>query len=42
MEKADKKFELIREAVNSDGNLLKVTELCKLAKVSRSGYYRWL
>ena len=42
MEKADKRFELIREAVNSDGNLLKVTELCKLAKVSRSGYYRWL
>ena len=42
MEKADKKFELIRDAVTSEGNILKVTELCKLAVVSRSGYYRWL
>lgn len=35
------KFELIHEALCQEGNLLKVTELCELAGVSRSGYYRW-
>lgn len=36
------KFALIREALSLEGNLLSVTELCKTAGVSRSGYYRWL
>lgn len=38
MNKPSCKFELIQEALSQDGNLLKVTELCKIAGVSRSGY----
>ena len=41
MDKPDKKFELIREIVNKEDNVLSVTELCRIAGVSRSGYYRW-
>lgn len=36
------KFELIQKALSQEGNLLSVTELCKTAGVSRSGYYRWI
>ena len=42
MDKPDKKFELIREIVNKEDNVLSVTELCRIAGVSRSGYYRWV
>lgn len=36
------KFNLIHEAVSRDNNLLVIDKLCRLAGVSRSGYYRWI
>jgi transposase InsO family protein len=36
------KFAMIRDATSHDNNLLNITELCKIAGVSRSGYYRWI
>jgi len=36
------KFEIIRDTVSQDNNLLNLSELCKLAGVSRSGYYYWI
>ena len=35
------KFALIREATMRDNNLLKISTMCEIAGVSRSGYYRW-
>lgn len=37
-----KQFELIKETIESPGNLLTVKYLCDAAFVSRSGYYKWL
>jgi len=34
------KFAMVRDARAHDDNLLNITELCKIAGVSRSGYYR--
>ena len=39
--KAEVKFALIEAALLNPNNLLSVTELCKIACVSRSGFYRW-
>lgn len=39
--KAEVKYALIEEAVRDPNNLLCITELCKIACVSRSGFYRW-
>jgi len=39
---AEVKYELIHEAVSHDDNLLNISYLCRLANVSRSGYYAWL
>jgi len=36
------KFAMIKTATAHDNNLLNISELCRLAGVSRSGYYRWL
>ena len=36
------KFAMIKAATAHDNNLLNISELCRLAGVSRSGYYRWL
>ena len=36
------KYALIYEALRGDGNLLNISELCQIARVSRSGYYAWL
>lgn len=36
------KFEIIHEMTKRDNNMLKISELCKIAGVSRSGYYNWL
>ena len=33
------KFALIREATMRDNNLLKISTMCEIAGVSRSGYY---
>ncbi len=35
------KFALIREAALRDNNLLKISRMCEIAAVSRSGYYNW-
>ena len=35
------KFALIREATLRDNNLLKISKMCEIAGVSRSGYYNW-
>ena len=39
---AEVKYSLIREAVRQDDNLLNISALCRIAGVSRSGYYAWL
>ena len=36
------KFAIIRDATMRDNNLLKISKLCEIAGVSRSGYYSWL
>ena len=35
------KYEIIYAAIHKSNNLLSITSLCKLAGVSRSGYYAW-
>ena len=42
MENPSAKFDIIHEILSQNGNLQNVKELCKIAGVSRSGYYRWL
>lgn len=42
MENPSAKFEIIHEIVSQEGNLQNVRELCRIAGVSRSGYYNWL
>ena len=39
---ASVKFQMIYDAVAHDNNLLSITELCRLAGVSHSGYYDWV
>ncbi len=39
---SEQKFSIIQSAVNHDDNVLSITELCRIAGVSRSGYYRWI
>ena len=39
---ADVKYRLIHETIRQDGNLLNISALCRIAGVSRSGYYAWL
>lgn len=36
------KFRLIQEATTRDNNLLSISTLCRIAGVSRSGYYNWV
>ena len=36
------KFAIIRDATMRDNNLLKISKLCEIAGVSKSGYYSWL
>lgn len=36
------KFEAIKAVISQDNNLLSIGELCKIAGVSRSGYYNWV
>ena len=42
MGKAEYRFEIINEVIINENNLLSVKELCELAGVSKSGYYRWV
>ena len=39
---AEVKYGLIHEAIRQDDNLLNISSLCRIAGVSRSGYYAWL
>ena len=39
---AEVKYGLIHEAVRQNGNLLNISAPCRIAGVSRSGYYAWL
>ena len=39
---ASVKYEIIHEAVSQKNSKVTVKELCELAGVSRSGYYKWL
>jgi len=36
------KYEIILEMASKDSNLMNIGQLCKIAGVSRSGYYSWL
>lgn len=38
----EEKFKLIQEMTQHDNNELNISWLCKMARVSRSGYYNWL
>jgi len=35
------RFAMIQDTLSSRDNILSVSELCRIANVSRSGYYRW-
>lgn len=39
---ASVKFQMIHEVIAHDNNLLSITELCRIAGVSHSGYYDWV
>ncbi len=39
---AEVKYGLIQEAIRQDNNKLNISSLCRIAGVSRSGYYAWL
>ena len=39
---AEVKYRLIHEAILLDDNVLNISELCRIAGVSRSGYYAWV
>jgi len=42
LEKPHDRFKLIEETLQEKDNLVSVSDLCRLAHVSRSGYYRWV
>ena len=42
MDTSSSKFQLIHELVSREDNVLTNTELCSIARVSRSGYYNWV
>lgn len=42
MGKPSSKYEIIREIASQPNGQVTITELCSIAGVSRSGYYRWL
>ena len=42
MESTSNKFQLIYDIVSKEDNVLKIKELCRIAGVSRQGYYNWV
>lgn len=41
MKTAKEKYKIIEEMISRDNNLLNISKLCKVADVSRSGFYSW-
>ena len=41
VETAKEKYKIIEEMISRDNNLLNISKLCKVADVSRSGFYSW-
>lgn len=39
MDKSSSKFKIIHDVLQDKQNILSIEELCKIAGVSRSGYY---
>ena len=39
---AEVKYRLIQEVTRQDDNRLNISALCRIAGVSRSGYYAWI
>lgn len=37
-----KRYEIINQTIKNDNNELNITLLCKIAQVSRSGYYEFV
>lgn len=42
LEEPAAKYEIIREFASDPATIISISELCNIAGVSRSGYYRWL
>lgn len=42
MDRSSSKFQIIHEILQDKKNVLSIEELCKIAGVSRSGYYNWV
>lgn len=42
MDNPGSKFQVIHEIISKSDNVLSVSDLCRVADVSRSGYYRWV
>lgn len=42
MDSPCRKFQIIHEVLKKNNNVLSITNLCDIAGVSRSGYYRWV
>ena len=36
------KFQIIYDTIKEDHNILNISELCKIAGVSRAGFYKWI
>jgi len=36
------KYEIIYDTIKNDNNMLNISQLCTLAGVSRSGFYKWI
>ena len=36
------KFKVIQDSISNEGNVMSISKLCKIAGVSRSGYYNWV
>ena len=42
MNESSSKFQIIHKILQDKENVLSIEELCKIAGVSRSGYYNWV